>query len=42
MTFEEAKEIINNMNWSKLSNEELEAISTMVKLATASNEDDCK
>ena len=42
MTFEEAKQIINNMDWSKLSNDELEAISIMVKLATAINEDDCK
>lgn len=32
MTFEEAKQIINNMDWSKLSNDELEAISTIVKL----------
>lgn len=39
MTFEEAKQIINNMDWSKLSNDELEAISTIVKLADSEYDD---
>ena len=33
MTYEEAKTIINKMDWSKLTNDELSAIETMVKLA---------
>lgn len=39
MTFEEAKQIINNMDWSKLSNDELEAISTIVKLVDSEYDD---
>ncbi len=42
MSYEEAKKIINNMDWSKLSDKELEAISTMVKIAAIVSEDDGK
>ena len=39
MDFEKAVSIINKIDWSKLSNDEVEAIATVVRLAKNASEE---